>query len=79
MTDKKRDKLSEAIKRRRESNEFNVRGLGAWAQRIETGIRQGLYEDQDAPALAELINAASWALQRAAVFIDDDDKRAPKS
>ena len=72
MTDEKRDRTLELIRRRRESNKFNVRGLGAWAQRIETGIRQGLYEDGDAPALAELINVVMWTLQRVSVFIDDE-------
>ena len=72
MTDEERDRTLAILLRRRDALGFNVKGLGAWAQRIETGIRQGLYEDGDAPALAELINVVMWTLQRASVFIDDE-------
>lgn len=72
MTDEERDRTLYLIRRRKDALSFNVKGLGAWAQRIETGIRQGSYEDGDAPALAELINVVMWTLQRASVFIDDE-------
>lgn len=73
MTDEERDRTLDLINQRKDAVSSNVRGLGAYARRIETGIKQGAYEDGDAPALAELVNVAWWTLQRVAVFIDDDE------
>ena len=72
MTDKERDRALAIVNDRKDALRSNVRGLGAYARRIETGIKQGAYEDGDAPALAELVNVAWWTLQRVAVFIDDE-------
>ena len=72
MTDEERDRTLDLINQRKDAVSSNVRGLGAYAERIETGIKQGSYEDGDAPALAELVNVAWWTLQRVAVFIDDE-------
>lgn len=73
MTDEERDRTLAIVNGRKDALRSNVRGLGAYARRIETGIKQGAYEDGDAPALAELVNVAWWTLQRVAVFIDDDE------
>ena len=73
MTNEERDRTLDLINQRKDALSSNVRGLGAYARRIETGIKQGAYEDGDAPALAELVNVAWWTLQRVAVFIDDDE------
>lgn len=73
MTNEERDRTLAIVNDRKDALSSNVRGLGAYARRIETGIKQGAYEDGDAPALAELVNVAWWTLQRVAVFIDDDE------
>ena len=73
MTDEERDRTLAIVNGRKDALSSNVRGLGAYARRIEIGIKQCAYEDGDAPALAELVNVAWWTLQRVAVFIDDDE------